>query len=61
MILEAFERYCRKHGIISEQYKEDIFPAFAAGFTEGQKILRTSAIEKGTSIHHRLTRRGNPV
>lgn len=60
MILEAFEAYCRRHGIHSEQYKEEIFPVFAAGFNDGQKLFR-KAIQKGTEIHYNLNRRGNPA
>ena len=45
MILEAFEKYCDRHGITGEQYKNYIFPVFAAGFIDGQKHYREAERE----------------
>lgn len=53
MILEAFEAYCRRRGILSEQYKEEIFPVFAEGFATGQRAMKKP-------VPAPLTRRGNP-
>lgn len=56
-ILEAFEQYCRKHNITSEQYKHDIFPAYAAGYVEGQKHMR----KEDKHPTYQTNKRGNPV
>lgn len=58
MILEAFEAYCRRRGITSEQYKEEIFPVFAEGFATGQRAMKKLTQDHLT--YHALTRRGNP-
>jgi len=58
-VLEAFETYCRKHNIRSEQFKGDIFPAFAAGFVAGQHTIRRGLKEEES--HGRLPRRNRPV
>ena len=31
-MLEAFEEYCENEGITSNQFKEDIYPVFKAGW-----------------------------
>lgn len=58
MILEAFDAYCRRKGITSRQFQEEIFPHWSAAFIEGQKSLRQS--HKEETFHYETNRKGNP-
>lgn len=62
MILEAFEEYCQKHNIKSEQFKLDIFPAFAGGFVKGRHTGRREMgiTPDNKDIQYQYSHRGNP-
>lgn len=53
-VLEAFDKFCKKDGITSEQWKGDIYPAFEAGYRSGlAKRLIKEVVEEETDARSR--------